>query len=155
MCVSSLCFLIVEAISCSLASFAAVFVLLVTCLFNACCFRESSFSPEALLCMPSKTAGHQKQSGLFVKHFMCWCGSTPFGSDVEAPWHQRFPDGRRLTLTTHFLTISAKVGAFSTSRSNLELDKSVEDPQAADACSILLTDYLLSGQFGFSTILHM
>ena len=74
---------------------------------------------------------------------------------MEAPWHQRFPDGGRLTLTDHFLTISAKVGAFSTSRSNLELDKSVEDPQAADACSILLTDYLLSGQFGFSTILHM
>ena len=36
-----------------------------------------------------------------------------------------------------------KVGAFSMSRSDLELDESVEDPKAADACSILLSDSLL------------
>ena len=74
---------------------------------------------------------------------MCWCGSTPFESDLEATRHGRLPDGGRLTLTACFLAISPKVGAFSTSRSNLELDESVEDPEAADACSILLLDSLL------------
>ena len=34
------------------------------------------------------------------------------------------------------------------SRSDLELDESIEDTEAADACSILLSDSLLSGQFG-------
>ena len=86
---------------------------------------------------------------------MHWCGSTPFGLDVEAPRHRRFPDGRRLTLTARFLAISARIGAFSTSRSDLELDESVEDPEVADACSILLSDSLLSGQFGVSAILHL
>ena len=62
------------------------------------------------------------------------CGSTPFRLDVEAPRHRRFPDGGRLTLTARFLAISARVGAFSRSRSDLELDESVEDPEAADAC---------------------
>ena len=42
-----------------------------------------------------------------------------------------------------------------TSRSELELDGSVEDPEVADACSILLSDSLLSGQFGISAILHV
>ena len=74
---------------------------------------------------------------------------------MEAPWHRRFPDGGRLTLTARFLAISARVGAFSTSRSDLELDESVEDPEAVDACSILLSDSLLSGQFGVSAILHV
>ena len=72
---------------------------------------------------------------------------------MEAPWHRRFPDGRRLTLTARFLAISARVGAFSTSRSDLELDESVEDPEAVDACFILLSDSLLSGQFG-AWIIH-
>ena len=31
----------------------------------------------------------------------------------------------------------------------------VEDPEVADACSILLSDSLLAGQFDVSTILHM
>ena len=53
------------------------------------------------------------------------------------------------------LAISARVGAFSTSRSDLELDESVEDPEAADACFILLSDSLLSGQFGVFAILHV
>ena len=60
-----------------------------------------------------------------------------------------------MTLTARFLAISARVGAFSTSSSDLELDESVEDPEAADACSILLSDSLLSGQFGVSAILHV
>ena len=76
-------------------------------------------------------------------------------SDVEAPRHRCFPDGGRLTLTARFLAITAKVGAFSTSRSDLELDESVEDREVADACSILLSDSLLSGQFGVSAILHV
>ena len=54
-------------------------------------------------------------------------------------------DGGRLTLTAHFLAISATVGAFSMSRSDLEIDESVEGPEAVDACSILLSDSLLSG----------
>ena len=93
-------------------------------------------------------------SGSFINHFMRWCGSTPFGSDVEAPRHQRFPDGGILTLTARFLVISAK-GAFCTSRSDLELHESVEDPEPADAFSILLSDSILSGQFGVSAILHL
>ena len=78
---------------------------------------------------------------LIRQHSMCWCGLTPFGSDLEAPRHGRLQDGGRLTLTSCFLAISPRVhvGAFST----LELDESVEDPEAANACSILLSDSLL------------
>ena len=94
-------------------------------------------------------------SGSFVQPFMCWCGSTPFGSDLEAPRHGCLPDGGRLTLTACFLAISPKVGAFSTSRSNLELDESVEDPEAADTCSILLSDSLLLDSFEVSAVLHV
>ena len=74
---------------------------------------------------------------------------------MEALRHRRFPDGGRLSLTARFLVISTKVGAFSKSRSDLELDESVEDPEAADACSILLSDSLLSGQFEVFAILHV
>ena len=81
------------------------------------------------------------------------CGR--FERVILPPRHRHFPDGGRLTLTAHFLAISARVGAFSMSRSDLELDKSVEDPEAADACSMLLSDSLLSGQFGVSAILHV
>ena len=74
---------------------------------------------------------------------------------MDAPRHQRFLDGGRLTLTARFLAIFTTVGAFSTSRSDLELHESVDDLEAADTCSILLSDSLLSGQFGVSAILHM
>ena len=53
---------------------------------------------------------------------MLWCVSTPFRLDVEAPRHGRIPDGGGLTLTARLLEISQKIGAFSSSRSNLELD---------------------------------
>ena len=46
--------------------------------------------------------------------------------------------GGKLTLTACFLAISPKVGAFSMSRSNLELYESVDDPEVAEACSTLL-----------------
>ena len=50
MCVSSLCFLSAEAISRSLASFATIFVLLVTCLFDRMWFeRVLIFSPSTSL----------------------------------------------------------------------------------------------------------
>ena len=73
---------------------------------------------------------------------------------MEARRHGRLPDGGRLTLTARLLAISPKIGAFSTYRSNLELDESIDDPEAADACSILLSDALLSGQLEVSAILH-
>ena len=73
---------------------------------------------------------------------------------MEGLRHQRFPDGRRLTLTACFLAISPKVGSFSMSRSDVELDKSVEDSEAMYACSMLIMDSL-SGQFEISAILHM
>ena len=60
-----------------------------------------------------------------------------------------------MTPTARFLAISARVGGFSTSRSYLELDESVENPEAAEACCILLSDSLLSGKFGISAILHV
>ena len=63
-----------------------------------------------------------------------------------------------MTLTARFLAISARVGGFSTSRSYLELDESVENPEAAEACCILLSDSLLSvlsGKFGISASLHV
>ena len=66
---------------------------------------------------------------------------------MEGLRHQRFPDGRRLTLTARFLAISPKVGTFM-SRSDVELDKSVEDSEAMYACFMLIMDYL-------SAILHM
>ena len=75
----------------------------------------------------------------------------PGGSAAWTPPGCRKIDSRGLFLRSP----SIKVGAFSTSRSNLELDESVEDPEAADACSILLSDSLLSGQFEVSTILHV
>ena len=73
---------------------------------------------------------------------------------MEGLRHQRFPDGRRLTLMARFLAISPKVGNFSMSRSDLELDKSVEDLEAMDACSIVIMDSL-PGRFEISAILHM
>ena len=52
--------------------------------------------------------------------------------------------GRKLTLMACFLVISPKVGGFSKSRgSNLELYESVDNPEEADVCCILLSDSLL------------
>ena len=59
-----------------------------------------------------------------------------------------------MTLTARFLAISPKVGNFSMSRSDLELDESVEDSEAMDACSIVIMDSL-PGRFEISAILHM
>ena len=61
---------------------------------------------------------------------------------MEARRHGRFLDGGRLTLMVRFLAISHKVGGFSTSRSDLELHESVEDPEAVDTCFIPLSNSL-------------
>ena len=97
-----------------------------------------------------KTLSAAAEEGCLSKSFLATADHCGRLEVILPPRHRRFPDGGRLTLA-----ISARVGAFSTSRSNLELDESVEDPEAVDACSILLSDSLLSGQFGVSAILHV
>ena len=99
---------------------------------------------------------------------MRWCRSTPFGSDLEALMARSYdtyalvrvdslrigpggsaartpPGWRKIDSHGPFTCHLSQIGAFSTSRSNLELDESVDDPEAADACSILISDSLLSG----------
>ena len=60
-----------------------------------------------------------------------------------------------LTLMGCFLAISPKVGTYRISRSDLELNKSVENLEAMNTCSLLITDSLFCGQFEISAILHV
>ena len=79
-----------------------------------------------------------KNSEWLVRTTLC-VGAGRLPSD----WTWRLRGWRKIDSHGLFSWISPTVGAFSTSRSNLELDESVEDPVAADACSILLSDSLL------------